>query len=253
MKKISSKNAAKSIKNKAVKANKNTTKNKQQKIIKNKIKTAQKQDNFEAYSDQQMLEMLLNFSARGKDTKKLAAALIKKYSSLNDVLNASYYELEEIEGIGNQSPLFLNLVREIITRYRYEKMQIRKNIYNKKELYNYCLTHLQNKRQEFFEVIFLNSKKHFITTRVISEGDLDNASVSPRKIIELILKYGAKYIICVHNHPSGDPSPSAEDYFTTQQLQRTLNEMSVSILDHVIVGEGKVYSMDRGSYLKFRK
>lgn len=204
-------------------------------------------------SDKELLEQLLKFTAANKNPKELAEELIKKFHSLNAVLDAHYFELIRIGNLGRQSAILLNFTRELITRYRYYKMKHLKNIFDKKELYNYCLTHWRDKRQEFFEVLFLNSRMQLISSEIISEGNIDNASVSPRKILEFIFKHNAKYIICVHNHPSGDPSPSAEDMFTTSQLQSALADMSIYILDHIIVGAGKVYSMHRGSYIKFRK
>ena len=204
-------------------------------------------------SDKELLKQFLQFTPARKNPKETAANLMKNFSSLRDVLDARYYELIKIGNLGKQGALLINLAREIITRYRYEKMKYLKSVYHRKELYNYCMTHLQNKKQEFFEVLFLNSRLRLIASEVITEGNIDNAAISPRKIMELIFKHNAKYIVCVHNHPSGDPSPSAEDVFTTRQLQEALVTMDIHILDHIIVGAGKVYSMERGSYIKFKK
>lgn len=244
------KRTAKSIKEKTVKVK---TKNKKQTAVTTTAKSKNKNTDFKLLSDREVLEQFLQFTPARKNTKEMANNLLKSFSSLRDILDASYYELARIKDLGKQGALLINLAREIITRCRYEKMKYLKSVYHKKELYNYCLTHLQNKRQEFFEVLFLNSRMRLIAAEVITEGNIDNAAVSPRKIMELIFKHNAKFIICVHNHPSGDPSPSAEDIFTTGQLQEALETMSINILDHIIVGAGKVYSMERGSYIKFRK
>ena len=241
---------------KTTKSSGGKTKNKPSKSPKNSkavSKGKSKDTGLKILSDKELLEQLLRFTAAHKNPKELAETLIKKFSSLNGVLDAHYFELIRIENLGRQSTILLNFTRELITRYRYYKMKHLKNVFDKKELYNYCLTRWQNKRQEFFEVLFLNSRMKLINSEIISEGNVDNAFVSPRKILEFIFKYNAKYIICVHNHPSGDPSPSAEDYFTTSQLRSALEDMSITLLDHIIVGAGKVYSMYRGSYIKFRK
>lgn len=230
-----------------------TTTSKSPKNSKTANKKKSKNTGLKILSDKELLEQLLKFTAAYKNPKELANKLINKFKSLNGVLDAHYFELIRIENLGRQSAILLNFTRDLITCYRYYKMKHLKNVFDKKELYNYCLTHWQDKRQEFFEVLFLNSRMKLISSEVISDGNIDNTSVSPRKILEFIFKYDAKYIICVHNHPSGDPSPSAEDIFTTNQLQAALEEMSVYILDHIIVGAGKVYSMYRGSYIKYRK
>ena len=207
--------------------------------IKNKFKS----EGLKPFLDHEVLELLLTYSIPRKDTKKLAWKLIKSFGSFNGVLDASAFELQKTEGIGPQSAMLINIVREIITRYSYGEVKKRRSISNQEELYNYCMTHLQNKKQEFFEVLFLDVKTRLIATEVIAEGNIDSAAVSIRKIMELVLKHGAKYIICVHNHPSGDPSPSGEDVFITEQLKTVLEGLSVHVADHIIVGAGKIYSL----------
>ena len=250
------KNNAKSAKEKIKSKKQNSVKKIQNKSVNKKsgkiVKTS-KNAGLKILSDKELLEQLLQFTPAREKPAETADILMKNFSCLRNVLDARYYELAKIGKLGKQGALLINLAREIITRYRYDKMKYLKSVYHRKELYNYCMTHLQNKRQEFFEVLFLNSRLRLIASEVITEGNIDNASVSPRRIMELIFKHNAKYIICVHNHPSGDPSPSAEDVFTTGQLQEALETMSVYILDHIIVGAGKVYSMERGSYIKFKK
>lgn len=254
MKKTSENFTAKSSKanNSKIKSSKEKIKNKPE-----NPRTAHKSkgpdSGLKALSTNELLAQLLKFTPARKAPKETADILMRSFSSFRDILDARAYELAKIGNLGKSGALLINLAREIITRYRYDKVKQLKSVFRRRELYKYCLTHLQNKKQEFFEVLFLNSRMRLISSEVISEGDIDNAAVSPRKILELILKHNAKYIICVHNHPSGDPSPSAEDVFTTSELQEALETIPVYILDHIIVGAGKVYSMDKGSFIKFKK
>lgn len=215
-----------------------------------RIKNKFKKEGLKPFLDHEVLEFLLTYSIPRKDTKKLAWTLLKTFGSLSGVLEASNFELQKVKGLGPQSALLINLVREIITRYSYDRAKKRQSISNQEELYNYCMAHLRDKKQECFEVLFLDIKLRLIAAEVLSEGNIDSTNVYPRKLIELILKHGAKHIICVHNHPSGDPTPSAEDKFMTDNLKNVLEILSVRMVDHIIVGNGKIYSFESGSYIQ---
>ena len=215
-----------------------------------RIKNKFKKEGLKPFLDHEVLELLLTYSIPRKDTKTLAWNLLKTFGSLSSVLEASNFELQKVKGLGPQSAMLINIVREIITRHSFDKVRKRRSISNQEELYNYCIAHLQNKKQECFEVLFLDIKLRLIASEILSEGNIDNTTVYPRKLIEFILKYGAKYIICVHNHPSGDPSPSNEDKFVTTNLKNILNVLSVKMVDHIIVGNGKIYSFESGSFIE---
>ncbi len=215
-----------------------------------RIKNKFKKEGLKPFLDHEVLELLLTYSIPRKDTKKLAWDLLNTFGSLSGVLEASNFDLQKIAGVGPQSAMLINIVREIITRHSYDKVKKRHSIANHEELYNYCMAHLQNKKQECFEVLFLDIKLRLIAAEVLSEGNIDNTTVYPRKLIELILKHGAKSIICVHNHPSGDPTPSNEDKFMTNNLKNVLEILSVKVLDHIIVGRGKIYSFATDSYIE---
>lgn len=215
-----------------------------------RIKNKFKKEGLKPFLDHEVLELLLTYSIPRKDTKKLAWALLKNFGSLSGVLEASNFELQQVKGLGPQSALLINIVREIITRHSYDKVKQRRSISNQEELYNYCMAHLQNKKQECFEVLFLDIKLRLIASEILSEGNIDNTTVYPRKLMELILKYGAKNIICIHNHPSGDPTPSTEDEFMTDDLKTALRVLSTTMIDHIIVGNGKIYSFAIGDYIQ---
>ncbi|MCR5504995.1 MAG: DNA repair protein RadC [Elusimicrobiaceae bacterium] len=214
--------------------------------IKNKFKT----EGLKPFQDHEVLELLLTFSIPRKDTKKLAWDLIKSFGSLEGVLDTSAFELEKIKGLGPQSTILINLIREIITRYSYNRVKNQRRIGNQEELYNYCMAHLKNKKEECFEVLFLDIKLRLLGTEVLAFGDIDRAAISPRRLVELVLKYGAKHIICVHNHPSGDPTPSNEDKIVTEQLKNALEVLSVRLTDHIIIGAGKIYSLGSKTYIE---
>ena len=214
--------------------------------IKNKFKT----EGLKPFLDHEVLELLLTYSIPRKDTKKIAWELLRSFGSLSAVLEAGYYDLQNVKGLGPQSAMLINIVRELSIRYSYDKIKSRKSISNQEELYNYCVTHLQNKKQEFFEVLFLDIKTRLIAAEILAEGNIDRATISPRKFLELVLKHGAKYVICVHNHPSGDPTPSNEDILMTDKLKSALEVLSVKMVDHIIIGAGKIYSLETKTYIE---
>ena len=201
------------------------------------------------FLDHEVLELILTYAIPRKDTKKIAWDLMRHFGSLSAVFDASYFELQKIKGFGPQSAMFINIIRELLNRYRLDRIKRGNIISDQVELYDYCRTHLRNKKVEFFEVLFLDSKLHLITSEVISEGEVDKTIVNPRRILELVLKYGAKYIICIHNHPSGDPSPSSEDKIATDELKKLLEPLSAYLSDHIIVGKTRIYSICSQSYI----
>ena len=215
-----------------------------------RIKNKFKKEGLKPFLDHEVLELLLTYSIPRKDTKKLAWDLLKNFGSLSGVLDASYFELQKAKGLGPQSAMLINVARELITRYSYDVIKKRRSISNQEELYNYCITHLQNKKQEFFEVLFLDIKTRLIATEILAEGNIDRAAISPRRFVELVLKHGARYVICVHNHPSGDPSPSNEDSLITVKLKDVLEILSVTLVDHIIIGAGKIYSLATKRYIE---
>ncbi|MBO7605112.1 MAG: DNA repair protein RadC [Elusimicrobiaceae bacterium] len=215
-----------------------------------RIKNKFKKEGLKPFLDHEVLELLLTYSIPRKDTKKLAWDLLKTFGTLSGVLESSNFELRKVKGIGPQSALLINFIREIITRYTYDKVQNRCKISNHEDLYNYCMAHLQNKKLECFEVLFLDIKHRLIAAEILSHGTVDSTTIYPRRLIELILKHGAKSIICVHNHPSGDPSPSFEDEIITKNIKEALKILAVELDDHIIVGNGKIYSFRTGCYIQ---
>ncbi len=216
------------------------------------IKNKFKKEALEQFSDKEILELLLTFSIPQKDIKDVALGLIKHFGSLPKIFDANDFEFKD-KGLDQQSILFIKFIRGIITRYCLDKIKHKRTISNKEELYDYCITNLRNKKQEYFEVLFLTDKFKLIATEIIAEGNIDSASISPRKLLNSILAYDAKRIICVHNHPSGDPSPSKEDINMTEQLEIALQNISVKLIDHLIIGSGKIYSLCNKKYLEKSK
>ena len=207
----------------------------------------------DSFMDHEVLELLLTFCIPRKDTKPIAWALIKRFGSLSGVLDATPKELAQVQGIGGQSAVFLTLIRATMRKYFLEQVKERKEIKNPESVVDFCQASLQGEANEVFEVIYLTTRNTVIGVERIAIGTIDRASISPRKIIENAFNRRAAALIFVHNHPSGEPSPSQEDISLTENLSRIAAPLGIIVLDHIIVGKGKFFSIKANNFVKPKK
>ena len=197
----------------------------------------------EHFLDHETLELLLTYCIARRDTKPLAWALIKRFGNLSAVLDAPVEELCAVPGMGEHSAQFLKLIRAVFKKYSLEEVQEKQTIRTPEEVVAYCNASLAGQSDECVELIYLSVRNTVIGTEIISSGTLDRVSISPRKIVERALAAKAAAIILVHNHPSGDPTPSMDDIVMTKEVARAAALLGISVHDHIIVGRGKHYSL----------
>lgn len=197
----------------------------------------------------EILELLLTYSIPRKDTKKLAWALLKKFGSLSDVLDAKEEDLMKVEGLGPSSAVLLKLTRNLMRTYSLEQIKSRQEISTPAHLVEFCKASLHGRQDEAFEVIYLTIRSTVIDVERLCQGNLDRARITPRKILEKAFEHNAAGLIFIHNHPSGEPTPSEEDLNLTEALTRVATPLGIAILDHIIVGRGKFYSMKLDSFI----
>lgn len=203
----------------------------------------------DSFLPHEILELLLTYSIPRKDTKPIAWALLKKFGSLGEVLDAKEEDLLQIKGIGPASIILLKMMRGIMRNYSLEKIKRRKEISTPENLVDFCRASLQGKQEEAFEVIFLTVRNTVISVERICQGTLDRTLISPRKILEKAFSHNAAGLIFIHNHPSGEPKPSSEDFQLTETLSRIASPLGIMVLDHIIVGRGKFFSMKANSLI----
>ncbi len=203
----------------------------------------------DSFLPHEILELLLTYSIPRKDTKPLAWALLKKFGSLSDVLDAPKEELEQIKGLGPASIILIKLMREVMRSYSLEEIKQRKEISNPESLVEFCKASLHGKKDEAFEVIFLTVRNTVIAVERLCQGTLDRTRISPRKILEKAFAYNAAGLIFIHNHPSGEPIPSAEDRILTDKISQLSTPLGIMVLDHIIVGRGKFFSIKSNSFV----
>ena len=197
----------------------------------------------EHFLDHETLELLLSYCIPRRDTKPLAWALVKRFGSLSAVLDAPAEELCQVPGMGQYSAQFLKLIRAVFKKYSLEEVKEKPVIRTPEEVVAYCNASLAGQSEECVELIYLSVRNTVIGTEIISSGTLDRVSISPRKIVERALAAKAAALILVHNHPSGDPTPSSDDILMTKEVVRAAALLGIAVHDHIIVGKGQHYSL----------
>ncbi len=201
----------------------------------------------EALQEYELLELLLYYCIPRKDTKPIAKALLRRFASLSGVLDATYEELCEVEGVGPQTALFIKLLKRLVEEYRRGPVRAGRRLSNPEAVVEYLRVKMAGLKDEQFRVLYLDGQNRLIEETVLQEGTPTEAVVYPRKVIEEALRLKATGIILVHNHPSGSREPSASDRALTERISTLARELDIRVLDHIIVtGEGYTSFHERG-------
>ncbi len=196
----------------------------------------------EAFSDYEIIELLLSYAIPRRDTKTLAKELIQTFGSIKGIIDAEVTDLKTIGGITEHTAILFKLTREISSLYLMEKAKEKTQISCTSELINFCRTVLGGKKDEEFWVIYLNVQNRIIEVERLQKGTVDQAIVYPRQILENALKKKASAIILVHNHPSGNVRPSEADIRITQMIREKAKILEIAVHDHIIVGSDSFFS-----------
>ncbi len=181
------------------------------------------------FHDYEIIELLLSLGTPRKDCKPPAKEAIKKFKSLRGVLEAPAEELQQIDGIGPHSAFGIKLVQEVAREFLKEKI-IEQPIYKSaQEVFDYLYHSMRDLKKELFKVIYLNSQNRIIDITDLFEGTITSSSISPRQVIESAIKHNAASLIFVHNHPSGNPEPSANDREITRDLVYAASIMQIKV------------------------
>ncbi len=201
----------------------------------------------DGFHDYEVVELLLTLGTPRKDCKEMAKATLRRFKTLRGVFEASGSELEEIPGIGMKNSLGIKLIRAVADRYLRSRIPERDPLGNAEEVFEYLKYSLGDKPRECFLVIFLDAKNRLLDTQILFEGTLTASAVYPREVVRAALGHHAAALIFVHNHPSGDPSPSREDMDITRRLILACRVMGLTVHEHLIVGRDGYYSFaDQG-------
>lgn len=192
--------------------------------------------------DYEVLEVLLFAFIPRRDVKPIAKALLARFGSLSGVLAAPPQDLIQVSGVGETVAAYLKTVNELHARSAREEIAQRPVISNWSALMTYVRQELQHEGREQFRVLFLDRKNQMIADEIMGQGTVDHAPVYPREIARRALELQASSVILVHNHPSGDTTPSRADIDMTRQVIDALDALEITVHDHLIAGTGGVTS-----------
>jgi DNA repair protein RadC len=191
----------------------------------------------DALADYELLELILFRALPRRDVKPLAKSLISRFGSFAEVISARPERLNEIDGLGAAAIAELKIIEAAAKRLAKSSIEKKVALSSFSAVVDYCRTAMAFLDREEFRVLFLDKKNHLIADEVQGVGTVDHAPVYPREVIRRALELSASAIILVHNHPSGDPQPSADDIHLTHQIIAVGKPLRVAVHDHLIIGK----------------
>lgn len=195
-------------------------------------------DGGDSFADYELLELLLCLAIPRRDVKPLAKALIRKFGSFAAAVAADPAALRAVEGVGDATVAALKLARASALRLSLAQAMKRDVVSSWQALIDYCLTSIAFSAIEEFHVLFLDGKNAVIAAERQQTGTVNHAPVYPREVMKRALELGAQALIVVHNHPSGDLSPSDADIAMTRDLRGAAEQLGLVLHDHLIIARG---------------
>jgi DNA repair protein RadC len=186
--------------------------------------------------DYELLELLLFRSRARGDVKPLAKELLKRFGGVAEVLSAPVERLVEVNGMGEATALELKIVHAASVRLAQARVLDRPVISSWNELLSYCRAAMADEKTELFRILFLDRKNILIADEVQQRGTVDHTPVYPREVVKRALELSASALILVHNHPSGDPTPSRADIEMTNQIVKAAGALNIRVHDHLVIG-----------------
>ena len=202
-----------------------------------------------ALEEYELLELLLTYAIPRRDTKLLAKKLLERFGTLARVFEADPATLEVIDGIGPQVATLISLIRPLATRFVTQAPRAKTVLRSTADAAAYFQVKLKGLSEEEVHVAFVNSKNAVMATECLQRGTVDQSVVYVRKVIERTLAHKASGFLLVHNHPSGDPTPSSDDRDLTQALKAAAETVGVRFLDHLVIGETDPFSFKANGLL----
>ncbi len=189
-------------------------------------------------ADYELLELVLFLGRPRGDVKPAAKALLKRFGSFAGVISAEPARLAEIDGIGEAGVVALKTVQAAALAFMRDEIMDRPVLNSWDKVLAYCRASMAYGETERFRILFLDRKNLLIADEVQQQGTIDHTPVYPREVVKRALELGASALIMVHNHPSGDPTPSKADIDMTREVAAAAKNLGVTVHDHVIVGRG---------------
>lgn len=202
-----------------------------------------------ALSNQELIAIILGTGTKQESVIQLSQRLLHHFQGLRLLKDATIDELKMIKGIGSTKAIQLRAAIELGSRIHKLKNEDRIIIRSPEDVSNYVMEDMRFLTQEHFVCLYLNTKNHVMQKKTIFIGSLNASIVHPREVYKEAFRHSAASIICAHNHPSGDPSPSREDIEVTKRLVECGKVIGIELLDHIIIGDGTFTSLKEKGYI----
>jgi DNA repair protein RadC len=193
--------------------------------------------NGEGMPDYEILELLLSQAIPRADVKPVAKALLARFGSLGEVMSAPSSDLQEIKGVGEAAAVALKVVQAAGLRLAQQQVLNTNVISSWNSLIDYCKAAMGYEKIEQLRVLYLDRKNILIADEVQQRGTVDHTPLYPRQVLKRALDLNASALILVHNHPSGDPTPSRDDIDMTKEVRDAADKLGIALHDHVIIGK----------------
>ncbi|WP_372837294.1 RadC family protein [Puniceibacterium confluentis] len=191
----------------------------------------------DALPDYELLELVLFRAIPRRDVKPLARHLIEVFGDFNRVISAPVARLQEVSGVGEAVVAEIKIVEAAAHRLSRSRVLQRQVVSSWDALLDYCHTTMAHRETEQFRVLYLDRKNVLVADEAQAQGTVDHVPVYPREVVKRALELNASALILVHNHPSGDPTPSAADIDMTAQIQTAAEALGLVLHDHLVIGK----------------
>lgn len=205
-------------------------------------------EGLDSFTDIQALELLLYYCIPRKDTNPIAHNLLERFGGFSQVLDAPVAELAKVEGMGERSASFLSLIAAAGRYYGVDKNRQIKVLPTLESCAEYLLPYFVGRTTEMVYLLCMDAKCKVLSCKCVSEGNVNTAGISVRKVVEQALASNATTVIMAHNHPGGLAMPSGEDIQTTRQIAAALMAVEIHLADHIIVADEDYVSMTQSGY-----
>lgn len=215
-----------------------------------RLKERFRSEGLDGFTEVQVLELLLFYSVPRKDTNEIAHALLEKFGTLAQVLDANPADLEKVPGMGSSSALFLKLLSAAGRRYQISRTESATILRTLEQCGAYLQPRFFGRKHEAVFLLCLDAKCKVLACKQVGEGSVNSAGVPIRRIVETALSANATMVVLAHNHPSGLALPSADDIQTTKRLAVALDTVEITLIDHLVFSDDDYVSMAQSGYYK---
>ena len=205
----------------------------------------------EALTDAELLALVLRTgdAASGRSAIDLGRELLKEFGDLRTLATAAVGDICRVKGTGPAKAACVKAALELANRFKGRRLESEERYTSPEQVFEHFHYRYRDRRKEYFLVLLLDGKNRVLREVQVSEGSLNQSIVHPREVFHAAVRESAAAIILVHNHPTGDPSPSREDLEITRRLKEAGDVMGVKVLDHIIIGDGAYVSFVSQGYM----